>query len=1155
MYHEENPTHAIIADATVNKNHQRSLLQTSGVIDPIDGVIGGGTKFDHVVMEVIQKTDLPLFEEITFSSWIQIDDFSKIPHYGTKWQCRTGNPDTAEVFIMPDKSIRMRINDQNLRTSPDVLNEGEYQYIAATYNSNEGGLTRIFVNGVVVAEGLMHQGNPLQFEMAGHYPSRFLTPSNHKIDEVRLASRAFSPSWIALDYYTQRKFSDFLNPSPLPEPRDVIVSQVPRNGFRIRHQVQSGVHVYADREYGLQLPPELQYFSILQTPNSFRQHKEPDFLQFHVDRPTQLMILLPNGYNTNPAFIRNENWTPTSYNIQSPEKGLSYQIFTKTVGRGLVSLPGPRDGDVMGNQAGYSLLLTESDDTQLLAPSDTSGVVVMQGVRPGVQFYSDSTWKIQEISEELVGTTLLQTKQADFDNTQTGVIRFQLQRGAAVYIALDKAQTELPQFMQNNGNDKWQPVRLGLKTDAPGFPEYVVYRKYFTGGDVILDGARSGGENQNQYNYAIFLDDTPPEGTIKNLDGAKHAGKVKDAKSLDIDSTLFARHIPKALQELELIQTNQNEFDNRLQEYITFELDRPARVFIGVDGAYQKLPGFLVEQNWELTEYAVDADGTSFEFWSKVFQPGRVTIPGPQSDQAFGNKVNYVILIEFLETPFVGYAYEDLKVRAMEPKLASSNSFILQNPEVLFAKGENLSSWTWRMSLNSSSGIEKQSEIKVLAPLKKGLEEVPENAPLAKQSVQFTQMAKLSDLAPELVDDRDVWVSAKTLETKGDVLVDVRNLGEGILNQNISVILFEDRNGNYKYDAHADNYLGEGMVITLGAGEKQTVTISLEENLSFPENAIFAFVDAKDREKERNEYNNVARTSDNACESWKAFSYIIDDDSWRNNSKVMNAVLGSAEPIVAILTDSDSSGWVGIDDRKDLLFIYGNKLYAIDGKTGEDVFEPIQVGAGYFNSEIKVEDWDGDEIPEIIVGNQVIKNDGTLWWNGNGNPPNNVDADQDGYMDSVSVEDDCFRIISTQTGKAIFSNQAKTCPEEERAVASTFTHIEAGDKKCLDISVSYPRIEGNKVTVRVANAGYEDLPSSFSVLLFEDLEKEKVKIIESRELTESLKPGEYIDLNFEPPKRKNSEPRRKITADLLGSYQRLREISKKNNTVEIINND
>jgi hypothetical protein len=106
-----------------------------------------------------------------------------------------------------------------------------------------------------------------------------------------------------------------------------------------------------------------------------------------------------------------------------------------------------------------------------------------------------------------------------------------------------------------------------------------------------------------------------------------------------------------------------------------------------------------------------------------------------------------------------------------------------------------------------------------------------------------------------------VVTDCQTLAIGGTAGAVIRNTGTGGTGSAFTVLFFEDRNGNWTYDAGTDAVLGTATPAALAPGAEALVASPLNGHVLFRGNVIHVFADSEEVVTESDETNNVADTS------------------------------------------------------------------------------------------------------------------------------------------------------------------------------------------------------------------------------------------------------------------------------------------------------
>jgi len=296
----------------------------------------------------------------------------------------------------------------------------------------------------------------------------------------------------------------------------------------------------------------------------------------------------------------------------------------------------------------------------------------------------------------------------------------------------------------------------------------------------------------------------------------------------------------------------------------------------------------------------------------------------------------------------------------------------------------------------------------------------------------------LPDLLVE-VDNTAVQTEPQTLAVSGSITAQINNAGTAPTSGHTTLLAFYDVDLNGIYDKEADVTLGEAVLENaLAVEESATVDIALAGELPFRDAPINVWVDNAQTVVESDEQNNVGTTA-KMCEvvpDIGTFEPVLKWE-WTGSSVLPQYNQVMSIPIVAPLEDTNDDGKINQFDIPSVIFhtyrnLYTDKgvLRAVSGKDGSELWTvsnhwtlpessiavadidhdglieiivPKYKGgliAFEHTGEFKwqssmpayyvrwggtsIADINGDEAPEIIVGNTVLNADGSLLWQGSG---------------------------------------------------------------------------------------------------------------------------------------------------------------------------
>lgn len=356
----------------------------------------------------------------------------------------------------------------------------------------------------------------------------------------------------------------------------------------------------------------------------------------------------------------------------------------------------------------------------------------------------------------------------------------------------------------------------------------------------------------------------------------------------------------------------------------------------------------------------------------------------------------------------------------------------------------------------------------------------------------------LPDLLPGYVMADSVEINAMDLSARGMVRVGINNRSDVAVDGQFLIVLFEDLDGDFQYNRTIDKRIGQAYVQGVGANEIKLYQIDIEDTLSFPNRAIFAFVDASDWIVEYDEWNNV-KSSGTSCEDFMKTGYVcpeppdaiipgmpvccVDDSMTAGLPEMRDTTL------FCYLYDSNGDSIVDDNDSLCIVYIYDYKLHAVNAHTHDSLFPPLQLN-GLLSMKLVIDDFTGDGKPQIVADSIMYNNDGSVLFDATLFDPSssvaqnqpfdfNRDGDRDTiiYVDDECCPDSCVTIRSGRDSTLLYVNPLDKWKGPYEADAKNYlADIVKGEYFCYDVNVSFPRysvVSGDTVdiTIRAANAG------------------------------------------------------------------------------------
>ncbi|QMU27338.1 Kelch repeat-containing protein [Adhaeribacter radiodurans] len=129
--------------------------------------------------------------------------------------------------------------------------------------------------------------------------------------------------------------------------------------------------------------------------------------------------------------------------------------------------------------------------------SNTGGVYSFGELVVGTTIYTDQTYQIKSLPDDLNHSLFIKTPDKDKSLSEQEVFSFDITKGSTLYIAYDSKATVLPAWL-----NEWQKLPDTISTTNPIDDTYQLYSKSFPAGKVILSGnmaTPAAGVNSNYY--------------------------------------------------------------------------------------------------------------------------------------------------------------------------------------------------------------------------------------------------------------------------------------------------------------------------------------------------------------------------------------------------------------------------------------------------------------------------------------------------------------------------------------------------------------------------------------------------------------------------------------------------------------------------------
>lgn len=903
----------------------------------------------------------------------------------------------------------------------------------------------------------------------------------------------------------------------------VIASNYP--SIRTCKSNKKGSLLFTDREYEIDsLPGILNNSVMIRMPNAYR-FSDSLHAAVSVNRGAKVHLLLDSLYTSWPSSISGRNWYSETEKVRAGN--IVYSIVSRTIDSGVVTLPAPRSNGGSGNRFNYALFVSENKDTTVvknLEPA-TNHIGILD---TGMLVYTDTNLTAAIIPEKYRNMTMIRTRLGDFTSRDSALLHFSLERNVKAYVALDVHQKILPSFLTKYDKETggWAPT--GNTITLNDGSAFTVWRKYLHNGTYSFEGARYNGDTSNTRNYFMFFDQSIIPDTPIIVDNGIVGGKIKIGENVFIESNVSITYKTPDIPDGIIIKTKM--YVDRC-DTVRIQLGKPARIWLFMDPAFRTQGTFIEYDNWEAQHSHIGLSGNypDRNVWTKTYNAGLVSIPGIHCDYKQGNVMNYVIGIEYMESPVKGYRNNGtFTVRGIgNERCASSGDYRLKNVDIVYAYQIGMSSQSWRMNVKMTNPTEEVKDTVYVLSLNTDTTVYTGNSGAENGSgvVSLSPSLSLSDLIPVLVNADSVQVNAIDLSAKGIVRIAFKNSSSVPVSKQFTVVLFEDLNGDYQYNKYNDRFLGRAIVNGIKADEYLLYQIPVNDTLSFPGKTMFAFIDGEDWIDEQNEWNNVKASSsvcDNYIEEGRRGEWVIErQGDWESSDTA----------VFCYLDDNNKDSAIDENDSLYILYTYDYRMHCINAITRDSLFTSVTVNSN-FVKKLYVNDFNGDGVPEIIIGNKLYNNKGMLLFDAStfsSSLNQSFDFNRDGNRDSIAVIDSCITIWSGKDTSLLYVNPINRWEGRQWPVTvGVLADISEGLYDCYDVNVSFPRYSVTMtdtvdLTVRVGNVGSVAFGRGVSVKIYADTlngdsEIERlgdvgIRIGEKR--TGALKTGQFEDIKIQ----------------------------------------
>ena len=143
--------------------------------------------------------------------------------------------------------------------------------------------------------------------------------------------------------------------------------------------------------------------------------------------------------------------------------------------------------------------------------------------------------------------------------------------------------------------------------------------------------------------HTLATDTVAPVNIRSVSSGREYAlGKATTNEPVYVDRRYSIQSIPHQLEGLPLIRTANDDDRVDRDEHLTVQLRQPAAIFVCWDERAYRPANWL--RGWQRVKGKVDTDDTQFDIYSKMFEPGLVTLGG-NSRESTGAQSNYFVIV------------------------------------------------------------------------------------------------------------------------------------------------------------------------------------------------------------------------------------------------------------------------------------------------------------------------------------------------------------------------------------------------------------------------------------------------------------------------------------------------------------------------------
>lgn len=190
--------------------------------------------------------------------------------------------------------------------------------------------------------------------------------------------------------------------------------------------------------------------------------------------------------------------------------------------------------------------------------------------------------------------------------------------------------------------------------------------------------------------------------------------------------------------------------------------------------------------------------------------------------------------------------------------------------------------------------------------------------------------------------------------------------------------------------------------------------------------------------------------------------------------------------VFCYLKDFNGDSLINVQDTLCFIYTYNSRLHAVNAITHDSLFSSLSINP-LTGIKIRIDDFNGDGKPEIVTGNMIFNNNGSLICDFSAISSNSTlsalhpfDFNNDGDRDSVGYDqyDSCVTIWSGYDTSLIYVYPFnKWTGRVWGNTVGLLADLKNDNYRSYDVNCSFPRYsisgQGDSVdiTIRVANAG------------------------------------------------------------------------------------